>query len=175
MNGHNRGRGAFYSLLIIVFFSPILTHLWFGLEFAVVASSSMEPAISAGDLEVTALASVIDLKIGDVILLNESNSSNIYSHRVTNVKHQLTGVLIQTRGDANTSQDATIAAIPIESKVPRTVYVIPKVGYVISFLSSESGRLIVGLLLATSSGILIFQKISQDKIEKEKTNEFQVS
>lgn len=159
LNDHRRGRGAFYSLLILLLISPFAMSFWFGIEFAVVSSSSMEPAISAGDLEITKPASAIDIKIGDVILLAESKTSSVYSHRVTKVNHQLTGVLIQTRGDANQFEDTKIAMIPNESKISKSIFIIPKLGYLVTWLVSAPSRFILGFVIAISSIFLIFQSI----------------
>ncbi|WP_134668763.1 signal peptidase I [Halorussus marinus] len=123
----------------------------------VVLSSSMSPAIHAGDVVVVDGVATDAIEEGDVITYeppadHELADVNLVTHRVVSVTEQGGERHFKTKGDAN--EEADRALVPASNVEGRVMFHIPFVGRVISFAQSGPGivALIVvpGVLLAVS-------------------------
>jgi signal peptidase I len=144
-------------LLTLAVVLPLVLHVTLGLGLAVVSSASMQPAIAPGDLEIVIPTSARHLAIGDVVLLQDAQTVETFSHRI--IKFGIDGkrVSIQTKGDGNPSVDRVIRTIDAEASVPRAIYVVPRAGYAVRFLAVESTR-IIGLLLVALALLLYLSR-----------------
>jgi signal peptidase len=115
----------------------------------VVLSGSMEPAMSPGDVIVVEDVDAAAIQQGDVISFTRSDESRPTSHRVIGVVQQDGERRFQTMGDANEDPDqGTVSPAQVEGRVMTvggSLFVIPVVGYVIRFASTQLG--IVALVL----------------------------
>ena len=107
----------------------------FGVGVSVVLSGSMEPKFSAGDLIVVVEAD--DYAINDIVVYQSAKKAVV--HRIIDIDEDR----IITQGDANNVSDKPIDKSCIKGKV---LFSIPYFGYVVSFLKSTPGTLIVLVL-----------------------------
>lgn len=108
----------------------------FGYGKAVVATGSMEPAISPGDMII--FRGQDDYEVGDIVIFEDEN---FVTHRI--IERTENGFI--TKGDANNVDDGEILTEQMTGKI---VLIIPKVGYAADFLKSPLGILVIviGLL-----------------------------
>ena len=105
----------------------------FGFSTAVVASGSMEPALSVDDLVLNHTEDSYGQ--GDIITFQNGNS--LTTHRIVEVTDK--GYV--TQGDANNTVDLDV--IPPKAVVGRVVWAIPYVGSMLAFLRSPLGMVIL--------------------------------
>ena len=110
----------------------------FGYTFFEVATGSMEPTMSIGDVVVVKVND--EVKENDIIVYKEENS--FITHRIIKID----GQNLITRGDANNSEDKPIKSSQILGKV---IYTIPKIGIWRKILASPEilGMIIVVIIL----------------------------
>ena len=118
----------------------------------VVISSSMSPAINANDAVIVDDVSPNTIQEGDVIVFHDdqtaenSEETNVVTHRVTEVREEDGGTAFQTKGDANEDPDSS--TVPASAVVGQVGFTIPYIGHLISFASSQTGFiLLVGVPL----------------------------
>ncbi|NHN61160.1 MULTISPECIES: signal peptidase I [Halorussus] len=123
----------------------------------VVLSSSMSPAIHAGDVVVVNDVSPANVEEGDVVTYQPPSGHQLAD--VNRVTHRVVGVTsrdgerhFRTKGDANEEADA--ALVPASNVEGRVMFHIPFVGRVVSFAQSSLGLLLLvivpGALLVVS-------------------------
>lgn len=131
----------------------------FGFSMAVVASGSMEPALSVNDVII--IKEQENYGEGDIITFAQGNS--LVTHRI--LEKSQTGFI--TKGDANNVSDAK--EVKMEDVVGKTVFVIPAAGKWIAY-----GRTPLGMMLLVFVGMLILgipvmsNKKYKEGIENEK-------
>lgn len=111
----------------------------------VVLTGSMRPAIDPGDVVVVRPVPPEDLAVGDVITYQlRSGRPEVVTHRVVTQGIGPDGVLLRTRGDANTATDQGV----VRGEQVRGVvwYVVPWVGRVTTVLDTGPRRLLSVLL-----------------------------
>ena len=113
-----------------------------GYSVAVVASGSMEPALSVGDLIVNHVQDAY--RENDIITFQSGNS--LTTHRIVAV----TDAGYTTRGDANNAVDPQI--VPPESVVGQVVARVAHVGNAIAFFKTP-----LGLAALIFSGLLMIE------------------
>ncbi|WP_340100082.1 signal peptidase I [Salinibaculum salinum] len=139
-----------------------------GEQSYVVLSGSMEPNIGTGDVIITDGVEPDRIESGDVITYRRSGDTRPTTHRVIEVVDREDGLAFRTQGDANEDPDQQL--VPSE-EVEGTVmtvggylFVIPFLGYVITFASSQTGiiaLLVVPLLLFIISEIWVMVQSAQ--------------
>jgi signal peptidase len=135
----------------------------FGVGVSVVLSNSMEPEFSVGDLIV--VVEEDDYVINDVVVYHSTTMA--VAHRIVDID----GDKIITRGDANSANDEPIDKSCIKGKV---MFSVPYVGYVVLFLKSTPGTLIVlGLAFFLFEYSFIREKKEQRKKIAEIRNEIE--
>lgn len=131
----------------------------FGFSMAVVASGSMEPALSVNDVII--IKEQENYGEGDIITFAQGNS--LVTHRI--LEKSQTGFI--TKGDANNVPDTK--EVKMEDVVGKTVFVIPAAGKWIAY-----GRTPLGMMLLVFVGMLILgipvmsNKKYKEGIENEK-------
>lgn len=122
----------------------------------VVSSSSMSPAIHAGDVVIVDDVRPAEIEQGDVITFErhggrdgQQSSRNRVTHRVVDVVERDDGRYFRTKGDANEDPDSQL--VPAEDVGGEVLFTIPVIGWVISFASTNIGiiafAIIPGVLL----------------------------
>lgn len=103
----------------------------FGYKFYIIKSGSMEPTIEVLDAVITKYSQ--DIKLGDIIAINDSN--NVVIHRVVESNTQDGETIYKTKGDNNNTIDkGDIKTSEIDGKV---VLIVPKIGKAIVFMKSH--------------------------------------
>jgi signal peptidase len=111
----------------------------FGYMPLVVVSGSMEPTLHTGDVAVTRKIAPEDVRLGDVITYR--GEPGLVTHRIVGMDITPQGMFYQTKGDANLSEDAR--PVPVDQIESRVVYRIPRVGFLVSFVGSPAGMLLL--------------------------------
>ena len=105
-----------------------------------VMSGSMQPTISTGDVIVDERISPLDARVGDVVTFRDpAGGTRLISHRVVAKRVADGTVYFQTKGDAN--NDVQKWTAPADGSIGRVVADVPKVGYLLFWLSGRWGRL----------------------------------
>lgn len=105
-----------------------------GYGYAVVASGSMEPTLSKGDLVIVRQESAYEK--GNIITFIQAGDQRTTTHRIVEVED---GRFV-TQGDANNLVDESIVAEQIFGKV---VLTLPLIGYLIQSASTPLGLLVI--------------------------------
>jgi signal peptidase I len=130
----------------------------------VVATGSMRPAMPPGTLVVVRPVLASEIDVGDVVTFQErAGVPDLVTHRVVGVGFDGNGEpVFQTRGDANTANDAT----PVHGYqlVGRRWYAVPYVGYVTGLLTGDQRRVGTALVGAGVLGygiVLLLQAVRE--------------
>ena len=121
----------------------------------VVLTGSMEPSISPGDYITVLKVNKDKLKEGDVVTYKKEDTA--VTHKIVSID----GDTVITQGTANNIADDPIKKDDI---IGRYAFKIPKVGYIMKFMSSLSGL----ILIFGFTGIAIFWELTDPKREKNK-------
>lgn len=157
----------FGFVVFILLFIPIILHSVFNLAFSPVLTGSMRPHFNPGDVLITKQISADQLKVGQIAVLRNGTSYELYSHRIISITPDktLTNTLdIGTKGDANPTADVGSVQINKLGQVPVGVGRIPWVGRVIVTFANSKGKFI-GYLF-----IIIFIILMVPAIFKKKTD-----
>lgn len=130
----------------------------FGYSVAVIASGSMEPALSVDDLILNHIQS--SYTMGDVITFR--SGSSLTTHRIVGIEED--GYI--TQGDANNTVDGNRVAP--DAIVGKVVAHIPGVGAAIWFLKSPLGMMLlvfVGFLLIVFPAFMSKEAVGRREVE----------
>lgn len=143
--------------LIILACLPVAVPKLLGIQTYNVISGSMEPSISVGSIVYVKNAEFDELAEGDVIAF-ESGAS-VVTHRITSIDSQ--SKLITTKGDANDTED--FVPVAYVNVIGRVVAHVPFLGYIASWLSEITGKVIAVMLLLIGLLLSNAGDKSQDK------------
>ncbi|NCN82646.1 MAG: signal peptidase I [Candidatus Pacebacteria bacterium] len=110
----------------------------------VVQSGSMEPSIMTGDIIL--IRPEMQYSLNDVITFRDQKK-RVITHRITDVQAQSGKTIFLTKGDANRSID--IEFVPLENVVGKVQFVVPKLGFFVSFAKSTAGIILLVIVPAT--------------------------
>lgn len=113
----------------------------------VVQSSSMAPAISAGDLIIVDDTSAERIETGDVITFRDGGASSIVTHRVVEVDGSGEQLRFVTKGDANDAPDSE--PVRPENVVGTVWFSVPLAGHIVAFANTQIGLLLLVVVPAT--------------------------
>lgn len=131
----------------------------FGLSVAVVASGSMEPALSVDDVII--IKKQENYAEGDIITFEQGSS--LVTHRIVGESQNN----FITKGDANNVPDAK--EVEMDDVVGKTVFVIPMAGKLISFFRTPLGMMLIVFVGLFLLGIpVVSNKKYKEGIEDEK-------
>jgi signal peptidase len=126
----------------------------------VVLSGSMEPAMSPGDVIIVNSVPASAIERNDVITFGGQGGDTPTTHRVIEVVEQDGTTAFRTQGDANDDPDgALVTPDQIQGKVLSPagyLLVIPFIGYLINFASTQSGLV---LFVALPVSLLVLNEI----------------
>ena len=142
------GIAIFTLFFTALFLAPSIATAGFGVGFSPVLSQSMSPAFNAGDLQITKMAPIRDVAVGDVILVRDEESFATFSHRIA-LKEFSNGFYSFTlKGDSNPTADRAKVVVPAGVTIPKVIGRIPKIGsYVNTFSGSTAKRTLIGFLI----------------------------
>jgi len=123
------------------------------LEFKIVRSGSMEPAISTGS--VVLIQPTNDYKVGDVITFGADTATAVpTSHRIISIASENGTTYYTTKGDANKTADQS--ETPANKVIGRVIFSLPAVGYILAFSKTRLG---FALLVLIPAVLIIFYEI----------------
>ncbi len=121
------------GLAIIFFALVLLIPTVFSGNMAIVRSSSMEPAMSAGSLALMVPVDPEKVKVGDIIVFTPPWDPDVtVSHRVINIHRDDGELLFDTKGDATEESDPYyVPALSVQGKV---IFDIPNLGFAADYM-----------------------------------------
>ncbi|MBS3873856.1 MAG: signal peptidase I [Firmicutes bacterium] len=120
-----------------------------GHQLYIVGGGSMSPAFSAGSVVMVRPQEASTIRLGDIITYRDPDSNTtaiIVTHRVVGIA-QGEALTFTTRGDANHADDPL--PLPASNIIGRVAYTIPFLGYVLSFMQTKNGMLLMLVLPAS--------------------------
>lgn len=119
----------------------------------VVLSSSMSPAIDAGDLVLVNDVPTERIEEGDVITFRRGSDTGDapVTHRVVDIAESDDERRFTTKGDANEDPDSQ--PVRAEEVIGREVVVLPLVGYLVEFGNSRAGLATLVIVPAVLLGV----------------------
>lgn len=136
-------RGSLIGFLLV----PILfvcfagASLLFGYQFTGTRGTSMEPTLRNGDVIWLKRSGIAEVRIGDIVTLSLPESESV-THRVIDMEPlSRARYLVETKGDANLLSEYWL--IGAEDTVYVAVARVPLGGYILEFLGSLYGRVLV--------------------------------
>lgn len=128
-------------LMTMVVLALLAPH--YGWRADTVLSGSMEPALPVGCVQVTRPVKPQNIEAGDIITFRSPFNGKLMSHRVVAVEES-NSYQFRTKGDAN--EDADPYLIPSENVVGKVCLKVAGIGYVIEYLKSPIGFILLGLV-----------------------------
>jgi signal peptidase len=128
-------------LMTMVVLAMLAPH--FGWRADTVLSGSMEPALPVGCVQVTRPVNAEDIQAGDIITFRSPTNGKLMSHRVVAVEES-NSYQFRTKGDANEDVDPYL--MPSENVVGRVCFKVAHIGYVVEYLKSPIGFILLGLV-----------------------------
>lgn len=130
-----------------------------------VLSPSMTPTYAPGDLIYVKETPTDEIDVGDVITFVADSNNTVVTHRV--VEADRDGRKFYTQGDANQNRDGN--PVLYENVIGVVEFSIPKLGYVSSYVTSETGRYVA--IAAVFALILLWILPELFRPEEEKVEE----
>lgn len=136
------------ALLVLVFVAVAVPQLVGADHSYVVQSSSMSPTIGAGSVVFVDDVPGEAISEGDVITFTRSTAdgSTRVTHRVVDVGENGGQRWFQTKGDANEDPDSE--RVPADQVVGSVSFQIPLIGYVVGFVQTPLGTLLLVVIPA---------------------------
>lgn len=144
-------------LLLGVFFLLATSTLPFDTKIYSVRSGSMEPTIPSGSLIVVVPADFYSQ--GDIITFKSSTESKTTTHRIFRTHEAHGENYFITKGDANDALDSPM--VHNSDIVGKLKFSLPLLGYLISFIKTVPGLILLFYLPATFIIINEFLKINR--------------
>jgi signal peptidase I len=133
--------------------TPTVLHNNYGFGISPILSGSMRPGAQPGDAFVTIKRPASVLKIGEIVTLHAASSTDLYAHRIVEIAPFNGLIRIVTKGDANPTPEADPYMVSPNAQVPVTLFRVPKIGYVLVYMTSLQGRQ-AGLILVVVANVL---------------------
>lgn len=145
---------AFWAFSAIALVFPAVLTAYFGIGIHPVVTGSMRPTFQIGDLIISKIEPVSQVKVGEVILLLSPVTGEMQAHRVISKTTSGDSITFVTKGDANPANDAPVKMVSI-TMVRHITSVVPKLGKVITAFSSKTLRNIVGIPFIAISLVIV--------------------
>lgn len=163
------GKWGYYIVVILVVLLMInnIISRWdkvfeiVGVRSYTILTGSMEPKIMPGDLAMVKYVDTDKLEVDDVITFKYDG--NTVTHRI--IEKEDKGFV--TKGDNNNVEDGEI--VPSDNVIGKVITVIPKLGYLVAFLSKP----IVIVLVLVILGLLVLKESLFDKDEENSKNDIE--
>ncbi|HEY0070003.1 MAG TPA: signal peptidase I [Chloroflexia bacterium] len=123
-----------------------------------VLSGSMVPTLPVGSVIVAVPAQGNELNTGDIITVaNPQHPGVLVTHRIVAIENTPQGRTFKTKGDANNAPDSWV--VPGTGSGWRYAFSIPYLGYALSALQSDLGRLFLLVIPTVLLGGLLLIEI----------------
>lgn len=117
----------------------------------------MGDSLPRGSVAIARWVEPADVQLGYVILSDSVGQTQPKIHRVVSVEKENGQIVVQTKGDANETIDP--GSYALSGRVAVHTYTIPFVGYVISFLSTLTGWLLLIALPAAFVSLMTLRDV----------------
>lgn len=144
--------GALATVILTTLFS-----LTVGQKMVVIDSSSMEPALSEGDLVVEREIHPAEANVGDIITFSEPGTGRTTTHRVRALRPRGGRVAFVTQGDSSGTVERF--SVPADGEIGVAVRRVPVLGTVWDSLGGPLSLLIVPLLAL--GGYVVFRRLKE--------------
>ncbi len=137
---------ALVALALLVFATAVALRVLplAGRTVMVVNGPSMEPAVGVGAAVIVESVPSYDLAVGDIVSIKVGPDHAVFTHRIVRLVERPDGLWIETKGDANRDPDPSIT--PASAVIGRVAVSVPRLGYLVTALSSPSGTgMVLGL------------------------------
>jgi signal peptidase I len=134
-----------------------------GYEAFIVLSGSMGRAAPTGSLVVGRPLPPDRIAVGDMILLRDSEHGMPVLHRVIERTERGSDIVVRTKGDANPAPDAEPYTLGPTNITP--LLVIPRLGYVLAFVRTPLGWMVVALAAFLVIGLVAVRRRAGSKPE----------
>jgi len=168
MRAFRRVLDALLLMVIVGALVLLLAPRLLGANLLVVLSQSMEPNIPMGSIVVSQPDTAADeIKVGDVITFNAPGPNGdpaLITHRVVELLGSGIGVRFRTQGDAVEDPDMTL--VSSSNLVGRVWFSLPLAGYMVAFIRTPVGYLVLiglpALMHIVSEWMEIFRSMGED-------------
>ena len=145
-----------YSLYAVIIIAGLVIAvlLLMGLKLYCIQTGSMEPQYPVGSMIAVEHVDFESIDVDDVISFVISGDK-IVTHRVVEVDRE--NQTFHTKGDNNNIDDASPVAY--KNVIGRVRFKIPYFGWVVLFLDTRFGKIMLGILAFALFGIAIIKKI----------------
>jgi signal peptidase I len=126
-----------------------------GYRALTVVSGSMEPTIETGSIVLDKVISPLEAKPGEVVTFPDpSRAGRLVTHRLRSMRVDGATAHMVTKGDANDAVERWTA--PVDGRIGRVVYHVPKLGYARALISTRVLRLaLLAAVLALGALLLL--------------------
>lgn len=165
---------AFTTLATTALILPAILTVYLGIGFHTVVTGSMRPTIQPGDLLISRILPVSQVKVGEVVLLLNPTTDKLQAHRVITKTTSGDSTTFVTKGDANPVPDTPVTLGPA-ALTRHVTTVVSKVGYVLSFLSSTLGKMIsaglflIALILTIAHSLVVRRRRSDGRKQSDRS------
>ncbi|MFF8535475.1 signal peptidase I [Streptomyces sp. SAS_267] len=126
-----------------------------------VLSGSMEPTLPTGSVVIAQRKPVTSLKVGDIVIFHRPDEpERQVVHRIVKITPSTRGPVLETKGDANRTQDPWHVR-PQDDTAWIVRHDVPYVGYVVTSIHTETGfRVLLGaaaVLIAGGAVVLLWR------------------
>ena len=131
-----------------------------GFSTLVVSGGSMAGDYDNGSLVIARWRAAEEVRVGDVIVLQESTDSGLAQprlHRVVSRDQEGGDILVTTQGDANSTPDPGIIVLPDRVQTP--AFTLPHAGYIVGFVRTPIGFALLAALPALVTALFIVGSI----------------
>ena len=154
----------FVAITISVALVPAILTSKFGYGFSPILTGSMVPAANPGDVFLTRLTPATDLKVGDVIAVNNQATGVYYSHRIAEIRDFNGALRVITKGDANDAADRDPFIVSRVALVSKAIKTIPYVGRPMVYMNTVQGRQTASSFLILANVLALFAFLFRKKI-----------
>jgi len=155
-------KAAYAGLLAaLVIFSLLLTSVaipgLLGYPALAVHGGSMGDSLPRGSVAIARWVEPAEVQLGYVILAEADGQTQPRIHRVVSVDEENGQIVVQTKGDAN--QTADPGSYVLNGRVAVHTYTIPLLGYIINFLGTPTGWLLLIALPAAFISLITLRDL----------------
>lgn len=125
---------ALVFLLMVIYIPKVMGYKSFYIE-----TGSMSPTIPQGSMVLEKMVDFEDITEGDVLTFKNTEGTEYFTHRVVGI--DTANQMFTTKGDANEENDPSLTSYYFF--VGRVDFAVPFVGYILKFLSSSVGKIVL--------------------------------
>ena len=170
--GKSKVRGyflkAFAALFVIALVAgPTVLHSIYGFGISPVLSGSMRPLAEPGDAFITVERLASTLKVGDIVTLHSAKTTDLYAHRLIDIRSLNGQMRIVTKGDSNPSAEVDPFMVSPNAKVPVTIARVLWLGHVLVYLTSTQGQKSALTLIVIANILALLLAMFKKKVKQQ--------